>query len=85
MKKMLFVLTTVMFAACGSSDKSGGESNTPKTFEEKVTEVCDCFDEAKNDMSQRMECMKLQSDLSKTFEKEERQKFILETNSCSGM
>jgi hypothetical protein len=55
-----------------------------KNFKEKVADICGCAEKSKGNQSERMKCMMLQDQYSKTFEagSEDKRNFLNETNNC---
>jgi len=75
MNNTILIFATIGLMACGNSK--------PKTVEEKIKAVCDCFEESKSDKSKRMQCFKLQDDLHKEItDSDEKLEFMEGSNIC---
>ena len=85
MKKVKFTilvsLLTIGVSSCGSTKETTVESDNEPTFEEKIVEVCDCFEKAGNDSKERPKCFQLQDKYSKEVG-EKKKDFLQETNKC---
>ncbi|MBL7909683.1 MAG: hypothetical protein JNJ41_01345 [Bacteroidia bacterium] len=65
-----------------AKNNAGSNSeNAPRTFEEKVKAVCNCFNEVNQGKNQKFNCFKMQSDLGATLG-DRKAEFNLETNKC---
>jgi hypothetical protein len=65
-----------------TSADSENPANNSKTYDEKVKEVCECFDTTSKQGKRPMPCFKLQDDYSKTVG-DKKTDFIKETNLCA--
>ena len=70
----------MMLSSCGgeTDDKS---SDKKATFDERVTEVCDCFSKAKEESTSPEECFMNQSKYGKEFKGREKE-FNVATSDC---
>ena len=79
-----------MLPSCGETTSESGTTETensqpkkPETFDEKVKDVCDCFENADSDTKSRLKCFKLQDEHHATIKEEKKQEFLQTTNECA--
>ncbi len=81
-KWMLIPFAALLMISCGSEE--GEESEKELTFDEKVQEVCDCFNEKAENGEPPKDCFMLQGEHEQTVGEDRRVEFIQATNACAG-
>lgn len=85
MKKVKFLMVGCLFIlssySCGGSKESTEQEEKELSFDDKAKEVCECFEEAGNDSSERPKCFQLQDKYSKSVG-DKKTEFLQETNKC---
>ncbi|CAG5076314.1 hypothetical protein [Parvicella tangerina] len=80
-KNTLLVLgATIAMMSCSESKE---EEKKELSFDEKVTAVCDCFDEKAETGAPPKDCFMLQGEYELTVEEDRRIEFIQTTNECA--
>lgn len=69
-------------SACENKLAGANAGSTEGTYEDKVKEVCDCFQKSASNPGDKPICFRKQSQLGKTLDESKRQEFNNATNSC---
>lgn len=82
-------LGLVFLLSCGDSSE-GTETDElatqvpshPETFDEKLNELCDCFEEAGDEPKSKMKCFELQNKHHQSTEESRKSEFLEKSNLC---
>lgn len=80
----LSILVPFLFvgvSSCSDTKETMVGSENKPTFQEKIVEVCDCFEKAGSDSKERPKCFQLQDKYAKEVG-EKKTDFLQETNKC---
>ena len=82
-KQLLFGLMATGLLAVSCSDQQAEEEGKELTYDEKVEEVCNCFDEKQQQGQPPKDCFMLQGKYEADLNEEKKVEFIQKTNECA--